>query len=106
MSSEPGARSTISRRRIGKSAVRPPSEAHCLDGALSILTDHLTTIQLRQKPTPDWTQTLWCIGQPSEVSPSSAVWGRAKWELHICVSLRNGTTNQLAVYDINACTYH
>jgi tetratricopeptide (TPR) repeat protein len=106
MGGQPKQISTTPRRKKGKSrlleTVAPPAHA----GSLAITTDGLSAVRLNHKPTPELSLTEWSMGDPREVAPSSALWGRSKWELHVLLTVRNGLPTDLTIHDLHANTYH
>jgi tetratricopeptide (TPR) repeat protein len=45
------------------------------------------------------------MGDPREVAPSAALWGRSKWELHVLLTVRNGLSRDVTIHDLHANTY-
>ncbi len=76
------------------------------EGRLAFLTKGVKAIPLREKPTPNIRYPILSMGDPRQIAPSAAVWGRAKWELHIYFTLHNLSENKISVYDFHSNVYH
>jgi hypothetical protein len=46
------------------------------------------------------------MGDPNEVAPSGALWGRAKWQLHLLFTLYNDAAYPVSVFDLHSHVYY
>src|SRR4051812_13372132 len=76
-----------SKRPRVKGGSRVPSDS--VSGRLLFVTDGVNALPILQRPIPGEESILWTMGNPWEVAPSGALWGRAKWQLHILFTLYN-----------------
>src|SRR5260370_6883206 len=100
----------IPRRLLGNSVAQSARTVEGQLGAhthdrLLFVTDGVKAFMMQPRAILGEDSTFGSMGDPYETAPSAALWGRAKWQLHILFTLYNESAYTLSVFDLQSHCY-